>query len=160
MDTNAQVHRFCKTQSTTKSGNVENMEQKKRVKNAHRWRKSSVIYRLQSIVTNAALLRIKLRCNRRLIDSSINFKAHGYDSLICLASAIVHTVSQESVLDEQDSQWQWYMSNESSRSALFKNANKKIAFVQIKKIITILLFCHISSTKFADTANLFRVKRK
>ncbi len=46
---------------------------------------------------------------------------------------IQRTVSQESVLDEQDSQWQWYMSNESSRSALFNNANIKIVFVQIKK---------------------------
>ncbi len=53
------------------------------------------------------------------------------------------TASQESGLDEQDSQWQWYMPNESSRSALFKNTNTKIVFVQIKKIITILLFCHI-----------------
>ncbi len=72
---------------------------------------------------------------------------------------ILSTESQESVLDEQDSQWQWFMSNESSRRALFKNANIKIVFVQIKKIITILLFCHISSTKFPCTANLFRVKR-
>ncbi len=66
------------------------------------------------------------------------------------------TPSQESGLDEQDSQWQWYMSNESSRRALFKNVNIKIVFVQIKIIITILLFCHISSTKFAYPANLFR----
>ncbi len=69
------------------------------------------------------------------------------------------TPSQESGLDEQDSQRQWYMSNESSRRALFKNVNIKIVFVQIKKIITILLFCHISSTKFAYAAKLFRVKR-
>ncbi len=35
------------------------------------------------------------------------------------------TPSQESGLDEQDSQWQWYMSNESSQRALFKNVNIK-----------------------------------
>ncbi len=71
--------------------------------------------------------------------------------------ALVGFSFHESVLDERDSQWQWYMSNESSRSALFRNANIKIVFVQIKIIITILLFCHLSSTKFAHTANLFRV---
>ncbi len=73
--------------------------------------------------------------------------SHDSDSTSpCIIASVANTLLQESVLDEQDSQWQRYMSNESSGRALFENADIKILFVQVKKNFTILLFYHISSS--------------